>query len=612
MMPARTVRLLDENTANKIAAGEVVERPASIVKELVENALDAGSTVIEIEIAAGGTELIRVTDNGSGMTTDNARLAILRHATSKISSAEDLNHLVSLGFRGEALPSIAAVSRFTLLTRPQEESIGTRIEIEGGVVQDVVEAGAASGTSVTIRDLFFNTPARRKFLKTVATEGAQIHSIIGKIALSYPGVTFKLINHERLVLSTPGTDDLLETAASLYGHKIKPDLLAVDFEYEGIGVTGVVAKPHLIKGTRAWQTFIVNNRVITNRMMGKALDNAYHSLLPKTGFPLAVIRLSIAPETVDVNVHPQKLEIKFSNDQLIYQALYRAVKDVLIHPSTPGLTAAAPSLTPNLAAAAVPLQLENMHVSSRPEAGVTTSVWHPSRAANEGQYTSAEASAAFSVAEARQALAKQEPLQSIEPVLQEGSCCEQVLYPLGQIDHCYIVAQGQDGLYIIDQHAAHERIRYDKLSQAADRVPSQQLLVPLLIEFTEPEADILIDFQGLFYELGFAVELAGPTTIRLLEVPADIQNNHAEAYVRDIISLIQSQDHPTPQALRHSCLQLAACHGAIRAGEKLNMRQIQALLEELCQTELPYTCPHGRPAMIRFTPHDLSKLFKRT
>lgn len=174
------------------------------------------------------------------------------------------------------------------------------------------------------------------------------------------------------------------------------------------------------------------------------------------------------------------------------------------------------------------------------------------------------------------------------------------------------MAQGQDGLYIIDQHAAHERIRYDKLSQAADRVPSQQLLVPLLIEFTEPEADILIDFQGLFYELGFAVELAGPTTIRLLEVPADIQNNHAEAYVRDIISLIQSQDHPTPQALRHSCLQLAACHGAIRAGEKLNMRQMQALLEELCQTELPYTCPHGRPAMIRFTPHDLSKLFKRT
>jgi DNA mismatch repair protein MutL len=607
MIPS-AIRLLDENTANKIAAGEVVERPASIVKELVENSLDAGSTVIEIEIAAGGTELIRITDNGSGMTSENAKLAILRHATSKIASADDLHHLVSLGFRGEALPSIAAVSRFTLVTRPQAEPIGTRIEIAGGILQDVIEAGAAAGTTVTIKDLFFNTPARRKFLKTVNTEGAQIHDIVGKIALSHPAVTFKLINHERLVLSTPGTGDLIETAASLYGNKIQPDLLPIDFEHEGIHVTGIVAKPHLIKGTRSWQTLIVNNRVITNRMMGKALDNAYHSLLPKTGFPLAVIRLAIQPETIDVNVHPQKLEIKFSNDQLVYQALYRAVKGVLLNPDSPSLTAAPACLTPSLAATtSLALPLSTGTVS-------TEQPYRPTEAsAYRVSFTPELAAAAntFSVAEARQALQDQDKIPATSTV-QELTACDDAIYPLGQIDDCYIVAQGQDGLYVIDQHAAHERILYDRLSLSASRVPSQQLLMPTLLEFTEPEADIMIDFQGLFYELGFAVELAGPSTIRLLEAPTDIGNDKAEAYVRDIISLIQNQDHPTPQALRHSCLQLAACHGAIRAGEKLNMRQMQALVTDLGQTQLPYTCPHGRPAMIRFSSHDLGKLFKRT
>jgi DNA mismatch repair protein MutL len=604
MIPS-VIRLLDENTANKIAAGEVVERPASIVKELVENSLDAGSTVIEIEIAAGGTELIRITDNGSGMTEDNAKLAILRHATSKISSADDLHHLVSLGFRGEALPSIAAVSRFTLITRPQTAAIGTRIEVAGGIIQDVVEAGAAVGTIVTIKDLFFNTPARRKFLKTINTEGAQIHDIVGKIALSHPSVIFKLINHDRLVLSTPGTGDLIETAASLYGNKIQPDLLPINFEYEGITVTGIVAKPHLIKGTRSWQTFIVNNRVISNRMMGKALDNAYHSLLPKTGFPLAVIRLAIQPETIDVNVHPQKLEIKFSNDQLVFQALYRAVKGVLLNPDSPSMTAATPLLTPHLAST-TPLVLPLSDVSSE---RTYKSAETPYRLPFTPEITSAAVT--FSVAEARQALQAQDKLPGSSAV-PELTSDDQDIYPLGQIDNCYIVAQGQDGLYVIDQHAAHERILYDRLSLSADRVPSQQLLVPFLLEFTEPEADVIIDFQGLFYELGFAVELAGPATIRLLETPTDIASDHAEAYVRDIISLIQSQDQPTPQALRHSCLQLAACHGAIRAGEKLNMRQMQALVADLRQTQLPYACPHGRPAMIRFSPQDLSKLFKRT
>lgn len=624
-MIEKTVHILDEHTANKIAAGEVVERPASIVKELIENSLDAGSTDIEVEIADGGTKLIRVTDNGSGMSRENAELAILRHATSKIRSADDLHSLTSLGFRGEALPSIAAVSKFTLTTRPQEAAIGTRLELIGGKIDDVIDAGTAPGTTIVVRDLFFNTPARRKFLKTVATESSQIHHMVSKIALSYPEVTFKLINQGRLVLSTPGNGNINEAAASLYGHKILPELLPLNFDYEGIKVEGIVAKPNLIKGSRSWQTLIVNRRVIQNRMMSKALDNAYHSLLPKTGYPLAVLALTIPPSTVDVNVHPQKNEIKFSNDQIIYQAVYRAVKSVLLdHSTLAEIAASAPEpQQPRSTPIYLPLEATSNMTAGKEttlrdaaafpitERQSTTTANYPRSFEPPAGFTPT----AFSVAEAREALEQQDdpflPAEDFEPVSKQTNDHPE-LYPLGQIDHCFIVAQGQDSLYIIDQHAAHERILYDRFSAATERIPSQQLLVPLLLEFTEPEADLILDYQGLFYELGFAVEAAGPATIRLLETPADIPTESAETYVRDILLLLSDEQRPTPQELRHSCLQLAACHGAIRAGKDLNMRQMQALVADLCKTELPYTCPHGRPSMIRFRPHDLERFFKRT
>ncbi|MDU2066121.1 MAG: DNA mismatch repair endonuclease MutL, partial [Sporomusaceae bacterium] len=443
----------------------------------------------------------------------------------------------------------------------------------------------------------------------------------------HPQVSFKLINQQRLVLSTPGTGKLSDAAASLYGHKIVPDILTVDFAYEGIEITGIVAKPNLIKGTRSWQTFIVNERVIQNRMMAKALDNAYHSLLPKSGYPLAVLSLKISPDTVDVNVHPQKAEIKFSNDQLIYQALYRAVKSVLLNPgSLIASAASAPEMSQHSTEKIQQISFENIAaIPHRSEVRESFGEnWQPYH----------DAPAAVSFAEARQALQEQDSFSqetaAIGAVAREAECASQTaavadslpaaegsdfsgeLYPLGQVDNCYIIAQGNDGLYIIDQHAAHERILYDKMSSAADRIPSQQLLVPQLLDVQEVEADLILDYQGLFYELGFSLEAAGPATIRLLEVPADIHSAYAEAYIRDILQLLESDTRPTPQALRHSCLQLAACHGAIRAGERLNMRQMQALIGSLVQTQLPYACPHGRPAMIRFTPQDLSRFFKRT
>ena len=601
------IHVLDENTANKIAAGEVVERPSSIVKELVENSIDAQSRHIEVEISDGGISFIRITDDGSGMSPADAKLAILRHATSKIRLAEDLSTIHSLGFRGEALPSIAAVSNFSLTTRLHEnESLATYVEVAGGITTDIREAGGNVGTTIVVKDLFFNTPARKKFLKTVATEGSYINNILVKLALSYPNIAFKLINNKRLVLSTPGNNELQDALTNLYGQKVAPDILPISYDntIDNIAISGYLGKPTLLKSNRQWQTIIVNSRVINSRAIGKALDNAYHSLLPKSGYPLAVLNITVRADTIDVNVHPQKSEIKFSDEQKVFRAVYKAVTEVLSAAHTPS----------QLAASA---QLKNINYHHTPS-------YHESPAIQHSLYASTPVHEAISwqeqplpLATARTAMEKEEVIYWNTPHVVDTASCDQrepqfTLQPLGQVDDCYIISRGNDGLYIIDQHAAHERILYDKMSQHTDRIPAQQLLVPIFIDCDAAEIIIITDYQDTFYNLGFSLELAGPSTMRIFELPSDIPLSEAENSIREILEFIQNMHNPTPQELRHNGLQMAACRAAIKAGEVLNMRQMQALITELCNTNLPYTCPHGRPAMIRFSPHDLDKMFKRT
>jgi len=601
------IHVLDENTANKIAAGEVVERPSSIVKELVENSIDAQSRHIEVEISDGGISFIRITDDGSGMSPADAKLAILRHATSKIRLAEDLSTIHSLGFRGEALPSIAAVSNFSLTTRLHEnESLATYVEVAGGITTDIREAGGNVGTTIVVKDLFFNTPARKKFLKTVATEGSYINNILVKLALSYPNIAFKLINNKRLVLSTPGNNELQDALTNLYGQKVAPDILPISYDntIDNIAISGYLGKPTLLKSNRQWQTIIVNSRVINSRAIGKALDNAYHSLLPKSGYPLAVLNITVRADTIDVNVHPQKSEIKFSDEQKVFRAVYKAVTEVLSAAHTPS----------QLAASA---QLKNINYHHTPS-------YHESPAIQHSLYASTPVHEAISwqeqplpLATARTAMEKEEVIYWDTPHVVDTASCDQrepqfTLQPLGQVDDCYIISRGNDGLYIIDQHAAHERILYDKMSQHTDRIPAQQLLVPIFIDCDAAEITIITDYQDTFYNLGFSLELAGPSTMRIFELPSDIPLSEAENSIREILEFIQNMHNPTPQELRHNGLQMAACRAAIKAGEVLNMRQMQALITELCNTNLPYTCPHGRPAMIRFSPHDLDKMFKRT
>lgn len=601
------ISILDDLTANQIAAGEVVERPAAIVKELLENSIDAGSTELEVEITGGGIESIRVTDNGIGMSPKNLELAVLRHATSKIKEAKDLHQLQTLGFRGEALPSIAAVSKFTLTSRPAQAELGAKLIIHGGTVLEVTECGSPPGTTVLVEDLFYNTPARKKFLKTVNTESSQIHDVLTRLSLAYPNIRFRLTNQKRMVLATPGVGDLKETVASLYGAKVISELLAVQYENEDLRVEGYISKPSLLRGSRQWQTFLVNQRVIQNRAMARAVDQAYHSLLPKSGYPLAVIEVFLPVDQVDVNVHPQKAEVKFTDEQKIFKAIYQAVKLTLEEINNPSELA-----TP------VSYRSQTHFHQDRSERSAVETLPFSFRKDSPSYDSPAPgnwAAASLKVEEENVSLidAQQMIQEHVTIPEREAPSDQKVnLQPLGQIDNLYIIAQGDEGLYIVDQHAAHERILYDKFSEAAERIPSQQLLVPIFLEVSEIESQRIQDYQELFDQMGFTIEPIGPHTYRLLESPSDIPADEAEAYVRSILDLLANLQQPTPQLLRHACLQLAACHGAIRAGQPLHMRQMQILLQELCATSLPYTCPHGRPVIIRFSPAELGRLFKRT
>lgn len=603
---SRIIQILDETTANKIAAGEVVERPASVVKELIENSVDAGSTKIEIEIADGGMSHIRVSDNGRGMSAEDAGFSILRHATSKIRSVEDIYRIDSLGFRGEALPSIAAVSRFTLITRQQDVQLATYVRVIGGSVEDKRESGGGPGTTVTVEDLFFNTPARKKFLKTASSESGHIHDVITKMALTRPDISFKLINNGRTVLATPGTGNLTDGVASLYGPQTAAELLPVKHHQDSITVSGFIGKPTVLKSSRSWQTIAINGRVISSRMLSKAIDNAYHSMLPKTGYPFAILHLSAEPENIDVNVHPQKSEVKFGDEQAVFRAVYRAVVNTLVGESSPANLAATATVTPG-----------RHERQEQPHPSIDYDYLN----GKENRQTAATVSYLGQLCQeeilpfeaAQAAILRQDDLNGLEEtVLSYDGSGQMSLQPLGQVEQCYIIAQGEDGLFIIDQHAAHERILYDRFRKRAGIIPAQQLLMPLLLPMDESDMALIFANSEVWTELGFSIDQAGPGLIRIHELPADLPSSDALDTIREIIIALRNHRQISPGDLRHTIIQVASCRGALKAGDILNMRQMQVLISELAATTLPYTCPHGRPAMIRFSPAELAKMFKRT
>ena len=649
------IHVLDDNTINKIAAGEVVERPASVIKELVENAMDAGATRIEVEIMAGGTSFMRVTDNGRGMSAEDAHLAILRHATSKIREVGDLNTVGTLGFRGEALPTIASVSRFTLLTRREGDDLGTRVTITGGKKPDFIEAGCSIGTTVKVEDLFFNTPARKKFLKTNHTEGSRINDFIVKLALSRPDIEFHFINNNKMSVVTPGTGNLYDTIQAIYGGKTADSLLGLTLEDEDIKISGYITKPSMLKSSRAWQTYIVNSRIIQNRAIAKAIDNAYKSLIPKSGFPLAVLCIEVPQRTIDVNVHPQKSELKFEDESRVFKAVYKAVLDA-IRPAGRGLgEVAAVVEKPEQHVTMEPMQFVP---ATEPLAEPIIPQWPQAEARPAGQPAvqraqpktiyeavhrtapiSARAMAGFSAAqqslrEERGAAAMPDSsvldhpgmvAESSAPAMKSGADAEaspcqegEVLQydgsvvPIGQVDLTYIIAQDAKGLYIVDQHAAHERILFDKFSAMAGDIPSQQLLVHQILSFDRKEAELVASHQELFASLGFHMEMSGNQEFRLIEVPADVPVSEAEDIIREILTNLMDMHETTAKEIRQACLATTACRAAIKAGEELSFRQMQIILDALAHTAFPYTCPHGRPTVLKFSSEELAKMFKRT
>lgn len=637
-----TIHILDTQTANQIAAGEVVERPMSVAKELIENGVDAGATEIEIEIAEGGVSYLRVTDNGAGMEREDMELAFVRHATSKIRQAEDIFSVSSMGFRGEALASIAAVAKVTLTTRTPAAQIGWQIRVEGGRHQPAEEVGAAVGTTVEVADLFFNTPARKKFLKTERTESGRIHALVGKLALAHTQVAFRLINNGRAVIETPGNGSLKDAFAAVYGAELAADMLAFEKSYDQLVISGLAGKPATLKSSRNWQTFIVNQRVVENAVLAKALTNAYQSLLPKRGYPVAVLRLTMDPERVDVNVHPQKREIKFVAEQDVFRPVYHAVLGALTAADTPEAIATDMRQVPagvqrrndewqerltqevsrtERETASVPTQHRSSTESSPVDAAVGTENSEAARTftapasgpKREQPYASGRGQMLAETAWCDRYDAVRPPEDSTDTPLFTVTPEEELpVLPLGQIADCFIVCQRGEDLYIIDQHAAHERVRYDRLSQATERIPTQQLLLPVMLSLDSDDVALLLEHQDELSELGFSMEQAGPRVIRFTEVPADVPSDEHERMIEEIVQALHEYHTPNRAQLRHRTLAYAACRGAIKAGHRLQMRQMRQLITDLFATEKPFVCPHGRPVIVRFTPQDLAQLFRRT
>lgn len=661
------IEILDQNTANQIAAGEVVERPASVIKELIENSLDAKATFISINIENGGIEFMKVTDNGTGMSQENLQISVLRHATSKLRKSDDLLTLSSLGFRGEALPSIASVSRYQMISRIADNDFAFKLSIEGGAKSEITETGADVGTTSIIEDLFYNVPARRKFLKTPATEGRYINDIITKISLSRPDVQFNLIKNSKEVINTPGNGNVLDTITSLYGKKVSDELLPLNYSDFGIKVTGFVSNPSLLKGNRQWQTLFVNGRSIHSPMISRAIDQAYQSKIPKSGFPFAVINIDIDPATIDVNVHPQKSEIKFSEENKVYRVVYHTLLTALTRPlyAEKNIEETNIEVIPNksgskeflkgglVVSTAKPMDLietstNSNNIITSPELTVNNTSSTLIAEVNKNSFNTYEefpkkqesiwkipdpekTITGKSFETSKNILYKEnEPLELLQQKSiinkndtnifnkEENEIKIQTLqntidniWPIGQVDNTFIVAQSKNTLYLIDQHAAHERILYDRLVKLNNDIPTQPFLVPLYIEVLNDEIALIENYKEEFLKLGVDVSAGGEDMLRISSLPSDIKADQAEGFIKEILKMLTEMKDIAPSDLRQNVLHYAACHAAIKAGEVLNMRQMRNLIMDLFNTDNPFTCPHGRPSIKKFNPKDLYKMFKR-
>jgi DNA mismatch repair protein MutL len=602
------IKILPQNLSNKIAAGEVVERPASVVKELVENALDADATRIIIEVEKGGRSLIRVSDNGVGMRHDDAILAIERYATSKISSDDDLFSIRTLGFRGEALPSIAAVSRFKLITRDHTADTGTEIIVDGGKIKNVAEIGAPEGTLISVKQLFYNTPARQKFLKTVGTEMSHIADIVARIALGHPEVQFRLIHNDKVVKSWPLAAQHLDRVVDVLGKDSRHDLHPIEISRNGVFISGWICSPRVTRRTSRGLYIFVNGRFVRDRSIQHGIFQGYAQRLVKGQFPIAAVFIKIPFDQVDVNVHPTKNEVRFVNPHEIHEAVKSAIAQTLYEIDR--------------------LDWHPENRTPRPEARKTLRVGESlSTFRNANKQALPAGQTQFSIRDIdfpQTALGDPRQEGKFQQPAGSGSEAQAVLWEdkgfsalrvVGQIHNLYIVCESDGALVIIDQHAAHERIFFEQLKQRGDQQPSpsQKLLVPETLELNFREAEILDQMILDLKRLGLEIEPFGGNTFVVKAVPALLSGRELKPMICEIVEKTAAVGYtPGLENTLDQCRIVMACHGAIRANQQLSEAQMKGLLHQLDECENPSRCPHGRPTWIRWDLATLEKLFKRT
>lgn len=638
------IYILDDQLANQIAAGEVVERPSSVVKELVENAIDAGGTQIDVSVKEGGIQSIRVIDDGTGIAPEDLETAFERHATSKIRSSKDLEGIRSLGFRGEALPSIAAVARVECLTSTRDDGLGRRIVLEGGRRIALEEAAARRGTDITVRDLFYNTPARLKYLKTVQTELGHITDYMYRLALSRPDIAFRLEHNGSKLLDTLGNGDLRQAAAAVYGVATAKRMIPIAAETPDYRLSGLIALPDVTRSNRNGITTVVNGRFIRNYQTAQAVISGYHTLLPIHRFPLAILHLEMEPSLVDVNVHPAKLEVRFSKETELMEAIQRSVREALrketLIPSGMNARGQRPQESAVLyrSSQQAPLPRKPQVIqeqlllydhdrrrsgtaekSGAERAGfvkgsappaVTPRPWDPKQA-EKLLHAMAPVAEADQEADAKRS-DQAEPEGSAVSAAPEGPRFPK-LHPIGQALGTYIVAQNEDGLYLIDQHAAHERINYEEFYRKFGSVePNSQLAIfPMTIEFTTQEAAVLRDRLALLESVGVYLEPFGGNTFKVRSIPDWFPEGEEAALIEEMAQWVLNEKSPDIGKIREASAAMAACKASIKANQAQTIPALEKLLERLAACQNPFTCPHGRPIVISFTKYDLEKLFKR-
>lgn len=659
------IQVLDQITIDKIAAGEVIERPASIVKELVENSIDAKAASVTVEIQDGGISLIRVTDNGSGIEREDIRNAFLRHSTSKIRKVEDLAHIASLGFRGEALSSISAVTRTELITKTKEDTFGTRYVIEGGVEQSLEDTGAPDGTTFLVRQLFYNVPARRKFLKTPMTEAGHVQDLLMRLALSHPEVSFTFINNGQTKMRTSGNGKLKDVIYSIYGREAAANLIELDYSMDGLVMKGYLGKPVITRGNRNFENYFVNGRYVKNAMLSKAIEDAYKDFLMQHKFPFVVIHFQVDGEKIDVNVHPTKMEMRFQRQQDVYNIVYEGVHRTLLEPELiPQVEAPAPKvisqpksespflLKPKTAPQPMekkPEEKEEPHDeayfmkkmkervlsyhqrNSSAEVAKKEQIFRPQAQAERIKDALARAKEVEKQpqkqAEEQPEVIRETPVYETKPVTEEKAeqlnLFEEHLLKrekkaeyklIGQVFETYWLVEFENSLYIIDQHAAHERVLYERtLKEMKNReFTAQYLSPPIILSLSMQEAQVLNENMDRFTRIGFEIEPFGGEEYAVRAIPDNLFGIAKKELLLEMLDDLADgiSTSMTPELIDEKVASMS-CKAAVKGNNRLSAQEADALIGELLLLENPYHCPHGRPTIIAMTQRELEKKFKR-